>query len=110
MTDALIAALAPHMMELIGAVVALALTAAAARFRAWTGIEIEARHREALHRAIMSGLQAAIARQGGKATEMVIEEAIAHAQTSVPDALRALRPDAGTLRRIVAARLAEITR
>jgi len=110
MTDALIAALAPHMMELIGAVVALALTAAAARFRAWTGIEIEARHRDALHRAIMSGLQAALAKRQGVADAGLIEEAIAHAHTSVPDALRALRPDAGTLRRIVAARLAEITR
>jgi hypothetical protein len=110
MTDTLLSALAPHMMELLGLLVAAIIAAAAARFCAWTGIEIEARHRDALHRAIMSGLRAAMARRNGTTDALVIEEAIAHAQTSVPDALRALRPDPGTLQRIAAARLAEIIR
>jgi hypothetical protein len=106
----LIAALVPHLLPLLGALLTLAITAAAAALRSWTGIEIEARHREALHRAIMSGLSAALARKPAATSESVIDEALAHAQHSVPGALRALRPDPGTLRRIAAARLAELQR
>ena len=58
---------------------------------------------EALHSALMSGVRAALMR--GLSGPEAVEAAIIHASGSVPDAIKALKPDAGVLTRIAEAKL-----
>ena len=60
-----------------------------------TGREIEARHREALHSALMTG--ARIALQRGLKPQAAVDMAIGYARTSVPDAIRELDPNEAVL-------------
>lgn len=60
-------------------------------------IEIEQSYRESLHKALMSGINAALLRVGGLVEPLppgtkveVINQAVAHAQKSVPDAIKTL--------------------
>ncbi|HCO90946.1 MAG TPA: hypothetical protein DIT40_08235 [Alphaproteobacteria bacterium] len=69
------------------------------RISAWTGIQIEARHREALHSAIMTGVRTAM-KGGTLSTEAMTDQAIAYARESVPDAIRALAPNNIVLRKL----------
>lgn len=70
------------------------------------GIEIEARHREALHAALMSGIRAALSRNmSGRSA--IISAAIQHALKSVPDAVAALEPENSVLVNIAEAKLRE---
>ncbi|NEX47618.1 hypothetical protein [Pseudotabrizicola algicola] len=97
--------LLPMLLQLIGAVLGLFLIWAARTAKNRWGIEIEARHREALHSAIMSGIRASLSR--GTVGEDAINEAILHAGSSVPDAIAALNPGAGVLVSIAEAKLRE---
>lgn len=72
------------------------------------GLEIEARHREALHSALMSGVRAAIEDGPGAAKDVLVEKAVTYARDSVPDAITRLRPSEAVLRRLVFAKLKEI--
>lgn len=104
---ALIAAAKPHLMELLGVILTLALTAAAdAARRAW-GITIEAKHREALHSAILSGVSAAIDR--GLSGPAAVDLAIAYAEASSPGAIRKLKPQKGVLGNLARAKLRQLT-
>ena len=58
--DALLAALAPHLVELIAALATAIIGWLAAQAKARWGLEIEARHREALHSALMTGVRHAL--------------------------------------------------
>ena len=58
--DALLAALAPHLLELIAALATAIIGWLAAQAKARWGLEIEARHREALHSALMTGVRHAL--------------------------------------------------
>lgn len=99
MSDLLIDLLMPHLLEIVSTLVLAAVTAAlgvlAPHAKRWLDLEIEARHRAALHSAIMSGLRAALARNGmslqGVAPEALVSEAVDYAERSVPDAIAALR-------------------
>lgn len=108
MEDALVEAgrmLLPALVEAVGVLLMAALTWAAVKFRAKTGLEIEERHRWALHGAIMSGVEAATAKLGkGVPLADIAEAAVKHAQASVPDAINALRPGAGVLVNIALAK------
>lgn len=101
--QALYVELLPVLLQLIAAVLGFVLlrTAEAAR-RRW-GIEVEARHREALHAALMTGISAALMRglRGAKA----VDAATVYARQSVPDAIAALMPDAVLMRNLAAAKL-----
>jgi hypothetical protein len=57
------------------------------RFRAWTGIQIEARHREALQSALANGARSMV--ENG--SEADIMRAVDYVERSVPDALRYLK-------------------
>jgi len=105
-------ALAPHVGEAAGVCVAGVIAWASATLRRKWGLEIEARHREALHAAVMSGVRAARARQSGGRidTDAAVGDALAYVQQSVPDALGALRPSAHTLADLARAKLAEAVR
>lgn len=104
--DTFIASATPGVIELIG----LALTgiigwvAAAAR-RKW-GIEIEARHREALHWALFTGAQLALKHElTGKAALDLI---LGYARQSVPDALGSLKPSPEVLTDLAKAKLEQV--
>lgn len=99
-------AVLPAVVQLIGAVLGILLIRASNTARARWGIEIEARHREALHSALMSGVRAAMGR--GLMGQTVIAAAIEHAGRSVPDALAALQPTPDVLSSIAQSKLREV--
>ncbi len=95
----------PLMLQVISAIVGLIIAWAAATAKQRWGIEIEGRHREALHSAIMSGVRAALLARLPR--EAVISAALDYTRASVPAALKALQPDDAVLTRIVEAKLKE---
>ena len=98
--------LLPTLLQAIGVTLGIVLMRVAATAKTRWGIEIEARHREALHSAMMSGIRAAISR--GVSGPEAISEALKHAATSVPDAISALKPGAGVLASIAESKLREV--
>jgi hypothetical protein len=95
--------LLPVLLQLIGALLGLLLMRAAAVAKTRWGIEIEARHREALHSALMSGITAAL--MNGLRGKDAVDAAISHAARSVPDALAALEPSTEVLTSLASAKL-----
>lgn len=101
----------------IGAVLTAGLGLLGARLYAWTGINIEARHREALHSAIMTGVNAALGKVaaviGGKAIDVrstALAEALRYVGASVPDAIRFFDLSKDRLADMISAKLAQIER
>lgn len=78
----------PHILEAVSVIVAALIARAALAFTAKTGIEVQARHREALQQAIMSGINMALSKS--MAPNLAAEAAVDHAFLSVPDAITAL--------------------
>ncbi len=79
----------------------------AVRIQRWAGIQIEARHREALHSAIMTAARLAVARDLTR--EVAIEFVAAYARASVPDALKRLSPSAEALDALIRSKLLQVT-
>lgn len=100
MLEVILAAAAPYLMEAIAAVATACIAWAAAQARARWGLEIEARHREALHSAVMSGVRLALQRGGTNSTG-IVEDAVGYVRRSVPDAVRSLKADEALLRDLV---------
>lgn len=98
-------AILPTILQAIAGVLGLLLIRAANVASTRWGIEIEARHREALHSAIMSGIRAALSR--GSTGQDAVAAALAYVQESVPDALAALKPSQEVLTNLAKARLLE---
>ena len=104
--DAFIAAASPGIIDLIG----LTLTgiigwAAAAARRKW-GIEIEARHREALQSALLTGAHLAMKHElTGKAA---IDVVLGYIKQSVPDAIGSLNPSTEVLTDLAKAKLEQV--
>jgi hypothetical protein len=94
--DALLAALAPHLLELIAALATAIIGWLAAQAKARWGLEIEARHREALHSALMTGVRHALS-EGVQGRTAITRAAVGYVRVSVPDALAALKPGPGQL-------------
>ncbi|KUP91808.1 hypothetical protein [Tritonibacter horizontis] len=86
---------------------ALIATAAQTAKQRW-GLDIEARHREALHAALISGVKAAIERGPEEAAEVLIREAVDHAKASVPDAIQRLAPGEHVLDTLARSKLAGV--
>ena len=97
----------PIILQLIAAGLGTLLFRVANVAKERWGIEIEARHREALHSALMSGIRAALGR--GLRGQDVIDASISYAGISVPDALAALNPAREVLTDLAAAKLREVT-
>ena len=93
----------PPLLALLAAVIGVIIRSATQVAKERWGIEIEARHREALHSALMTGITAALTR--GLGTQAAIAAALDYAGRSVPDAIAALSPDAETLRALAEAKL-----
>lgn len=104
--DQVFAQFLPLILQGISAVLGLLLIQGAGIAKERWGIEIEARHREALHSALMSGIRAALER--GDDRTAAITSAIAHATQSVPDAISALNPSTGVLQSIAEGKLREV--
>ena len=85
-------AIEPHVAELLGLLLTIIIGIAARQLTAFTGVEIEKRHREALHEALMSGVMSALKHGPQVGMGTIKAHAIAHARQSVPDAMRALVP------------------
>ncbi|MEA5162604.1 hypothetical protein U5903_17640 [Cereibacter johrii] len=102
----LLTALAPSLLDLAGVVLTALIGFATLRFQRWTGIQIEARHREALHSAIMTAARVAVAR--GLTRDVATEFVSAYVRASVPDALKRLSPSAETLDALVRSKLLEV--
>ncbi|QRZ12682.1 hypothetical protein JWJ88_08675 [Paracoccus methylovorus] len=91
--QAIIDAAMPHFLELLGLALTGIIGWAASKARQKWGIEIEARYREALHSALMTGALLAVKHElTGRAAIDLILRYIRH---SVPDAIMGLdaRPD-----------------
>lgn len=99
------AAVVPALVAVIGTVATIIINRASKVAQDRWGIEIEARHREALQSALMSGIRAALSR--GLSGDDAIRAAIHHAGNSVPDAITALNPASGVLKAIAEAKLRE---
>ena len=96
--------LLPALLQVIGAILGVLLMRAANTARTRWGIEIEARHREALQSALMTGITAALARglQGADAVTAAIDHAT---RAGAPDAIRFFDLGPEDLTRIAQAKL-----
>ncbi|MDS9468224.1 hypothetical protein RGQ15_11665 [Paracoccus sp. MBLB3053] len=103
--DAFMHAVLPQLLEIAGLILTAVLTWAAAKAKAKWGIEIEARHREALHSAIMTGINLALSK--GLTAQAAVDAALDYATKSVPDAIGALKPSAETIADLAKAKLQE---
>jgi hypothetical protein len=103
---------APYLFTAVSAGVVAVLGWLTALFKQWTGIQIEARHREALHSAAMTGVAAAFNRIGQRADMItldvrtaVVKEAVDWVFKSVPDALGYFKLSPETLATLVESKL-----
>lgn len=93
-------ALRPYVIEIVSIIVAAAVAWASKKFHDLTGIEIEAKHREALQSALLNGANLIMAKypKGGVSFDTQNEQlsvAIRYVLNSVPDAVEhfKLTPD-----------------
>lgn len=98
--------LAPYIPVLLDALVYVVVAWVAYAFQRWTGIQIEAKHREALHSAIRNGVLQAASRglTGLEAKKLVA----GYVTESVPDALNRLAPSPEVLDGLIRAKMAEL--
>lgn len=96
--------LLPTLLQVIAAILGVLLMRAANTARTRWGIEIEARHREALQSALMTGITAALARglRGGEAVTAAIDHA---AKAGAPDAIEFFGLGVDDLTRIAESKL-----
>ncbi|ACM03852.1 hypothetical protein [Cereibacter sphaeroides] len=104
----LLNALTPSLLDLAGVALTALIGFATVRFQRWTGIQIEARHREALHSAIMTAARLAVAR--GFAPDEAADFVLSYVRNSVPDALKRLAPPAETFDALVRSKLLEMAK
>ena len=99
-------ALAPSFIEALGAIITLMFGWLSVTLHRKWGIEIEARHREALHLALMTGARAAIDGNlsGVQARSMVMD----YVRQSVPDALGYLMATDSVLMRLAEAKIQQL--
>lgn len=106
MLEEILEALAPHFVEMISALITLFVGWTSVRIHSWTGIQIEAKHREALHSAMMNG--ALMALDGNLSGKKAVDLIVDYARRSVPDAIRHLVKDESVLFRLAEAKLQQI--
>ena len=96
-------------LELAAFVVSAAIAVGTFYIRRWTGIEVEAKHREALHEAVISGVESAMAHGIEMGTETFLDHVKVHLRRSVPDALKWLDPLPDALENIIKRYIVERT-
>ena len=83
----------------VGVLISAVLLYGAALLKQKTGIDIEAKHREALQSALMNGILFAMQKSGwvqGQPTDPLLSTARVYVEQSVPDALKKFGIDAAT--------------
>ncbi len=80
----------PTILELGGIVLAVVLARVSLAAKNRLGLDIEKRHQDALHSALMSEVRAALQRRS--VGDAIVTEAVKYAQSSVPDAIAKLSP------------------
>ena len=109
MLDILNTLIAPYVADIAGAVATALIGYLVALVKARFGIEIEARHREALHSAMTTGMLLALSRLGvGASKTALTTAAVEYAKASVPDALKKLAPSDGVLADLAVSKLQSI--
>lgn len=104
--QSIITAASPHILELLGVLLTGIIGWAAAAVRKKWGIEIEARYREALHSALLTGAQLAMKHElTGKAA---IDVVLGYIKQSVPDAIGSLKPSPNVLTDLAKAKLEQV--
>ena len=88
-------------ISIIGLMLTFIVNRAAAAFTMATGIQIEARHREALHEAVMTAVESGMMHGPEVGMSTLRAHVVAHLRESVPDALMALTPGDGVLDRLI---------
>ena len=88
MLNEILEALSPLLLAAVAALLTLFLGWLTVTFHRQFGTEIEAKHREALHSAMMMGVSRATELDGDP--NAITREALAYAKRSVADAIRAL--------------------
>ncbi|WP_313348149.1 hypothetical protein [Paracoccus sp. (in: a-proteobacteria)] len=101
--DTFIASAAPGLLEILGLALTGIIGWAASKARQKWGIEIEARQREALHSALMTGALLALKHEltGRAAIDLVLR----YIKQSVPDAIGNLKPTPEVLTDLAKAKL-----
>lgn len=88
-------------ITIIGLILTFILNRAAGAFAVATGIQIEARHREALHQAIMTSVESGMKYGPDVGFDTLRSHVVNYLHESVPDALIALTPGDGVLDRLI---------
>ncbi|OAN71539.1 hypothetical protein A8B82_04455 [Sulfitobacter sp. EhC04] len=87
-------------LSLLGIGLTFILNRLSGTFQAATGIRIQEKHMNALHSAILTGVEAALVDGPEAGLEVIKARAIRHVNQSVPDAIKALVPGDGVLDRL----------
>lgn len=104
--QSIITAASPYILELLGVLLTGIIGWAAAAVRKKWGIEIEARHREAMHSALLTGAQLAMKNElTGKAA---IDLVLRYIKQSVPDAIGSLKPSPDVLTDLAKAKIEQV--
>ncbi len=106
--DLIKAAVIPHVLEIISIMLASMVGWAANTARKKWGIDIEAKHRDALHSALMTGAQ--LAMQRGLTGQEAINQILQHVQISVPHAVIGLDARTEVLGNLAQAKLQEVAK
>ncbi|WP_339113250.1 hypothetical protein [Thioclava sp. GXIMD2076] len=106
MSEAILSTVAPYIMQLIALIVTGIVAWVAAEAKKRFGVEIEAKHREALHSALMTGAQLALARLGPMASQEALSQiTLDYAKRSAPDAIDSFSLSEEFLREMAGAKL-----
>lgn len=103
---AMLAAAMPQILQIIGVLVSILATLAVRKLGQLLNLQIEAKHRDTLHRAITTGLMSALS--AGFDNRAALAAAVEYAKVSTPDAIKTLRPKEAVLLDIANAKLRDL--
>jgi hypothetical protein len=105
MLSVLLSMVLPHVLELVAGLLSIFFVWFWAALKRKWNLDVEARHREVLEKALITGIRSAVVR--GLKKDNAVEAAMAHVRHSVPNALGKLKPDPMVLQNLAYARLAD---
>ena len=96
-------AVSPHAFEVLGIGLTFVIGWASVQVARRTGLDIEQKHRDALHTALMTAARLALAKEltGAAAISLIL----GYVRQSVPDAIRKLNPPAAIIEGLAKSKL-----
>jgi hypothetical protein len=88
-------------ISILGLVLTFIINRAAAAFTMATGLQIQAKHREVLHEAIITAVESGIKLGPKEGMETLQAHVMLHLRQSVPDAMKALAPSNSVINRLI---------